>query len=228
MKTLYLLCLAIGSTAFAQTITFKGCINLFDDQIFIFNSTGMDTYGKRIYVTTPINDQQPCGGLGNCEFKIQWNNTLTRWEFLADTGNGDFVNPTLIYYNSTGNSPLSNPPNNNFGTWVENTTATLGQCGGNLSSSNSTMTGDVHSTTLATSEFTKPKIQIFPNPVADIISISGLDNITSIQIFNMNGQLMNTENLGKKINVSGLTSGVYVLRATTKDSQIQEFKFVKK
>jgi hypothetical protein len=227
MKALYLLCLALGSSAFSQTITFKGCINLFDDQSFTFTKTAVDTYGKNIYITTPV-DGQPCSGLGSCEFKIQWNNTLNRWEFLADDGDGDFLTPNLMYYNSTGNSPAANPPSNGFGTWVENTAITSGQCGGNLTATNSTMTGDVHSSTLATLNITKPKIQIFPNPVSDIISISGLDNMTSIEIFNMNGQLIKTDQLGNTINVSVLTPGVYLLRVTAKDSQIHEFKFVKK
>jgi hypothetical protein len=43
---------------------------------------------KKIYITTPVDGDQSCGGLGTCEFKIQWNNALTRWEFLADEGNG--------------------------------------------------------------------------------------------------------------------------------------------
>lgn len=227
MKTLYLLALGLGSSLAAQTITFKGCINLFDNQTFTFTKTSVDTYGKNIYITTPV-DGQPCSGLGSCEFKIQWNNTLNRWEFLADDGDGDFLTPNLIYYNATGNSPAANPPSNGFGTWVENTVITSGQCGGNLTAANSTMTGDVHSSTLATTEFTKPKIQIFPNPVSDIISISGLDKMTSVEIFNMNGQLIKTDQLGNKINVSALIPGVYLLRVTAKDSQIHEFKFVKK
>ena len=230
MKALYLLCLALGSSAFAQTITFKGCDNLFDSSnTFVFNKTGVDVYNKNIYITTPINDQQPCGGLGNCEFKIQWNNALARWEFLADEGNGTFANPYLIYYNSTGNNAALNPPSNTVGTWIENTPVTNGECGGNLTGANSTMTGDVHTTVLGTSDvIAKSKIQIFPNPVADIISVSGIEDAKSVQIYNMTGQLVISEIFNKKINVSKLTPGVYLLRINTKGSQIHEFKFVKK
>ncbi|MCS3871677.1 hypothetical protein J3D55_004593 [Chryseobacterium ginsenosidimutans] len=116
MKSLYLLCLALGSSAFAQTITFNGCHNLFDNNNYVFNKTGVDTFNKGIYITTPVTGDQDCGGLGTCEFKIQWNNTLSRWEFLADDGNGTFANPNLIYYNSTGNNTfLQNPPAITFG-----------------------------------------------------------------------------------------------------------------
>jgi hypothetical protein len=229
MRYLYLLCLVLGSSAFSQTITFKGCINLFDDQTFTFTKTGVDAYNKNIYITTPVDGNQPCSGLGTCEFKIQWNNALTRWEFLADEGNGTFTSPYLIYYNSTGNSIAANPPANTLGTWVENTSVTTGDCGGNLSATNSTMTGDVHTTTLATSEaLRKMKVQIFPNPVADIIQISGIENAQRIEIYNMTGQLVKSESFDNKINVSKLIPGIYLLRINTKDFQTYEFKFLKK
>ena len=227
MKILYLLCLAIGSTAFAQTITFKGCINLFDDQSFVFNKTGVDANNKSIYITTPL-DGQPCGGLGSCEFKIQWNNTLTRWEFLADEGYGTFTNPNLVFYNSTGNNAVPMPPGNTVGAWVENTAYTTGLCGGNLTAANSTMTGDVQAITLGTSDVTKKKIQIYPNPVSDFIRISGMDNGRTVQIYNTDGRLVATEMFDAKLDVSQLIPGTYVLKITTKDLQHYEFKFLKK
>lgn len=227
MKTLYLLAIALGSLMAAQTITFNGCHNLFDNQNFVFTKTTVDAYNKNIYITTPI-DGQPCGGLGTCEFKIQWNNALTRWEFLADEGNGTFTTPSLIYYNSTGNNGSSRPPSNTFGTWVENTVKTGGQCGGNLSTTNSTLTGDLHSSPLGTSEVSKSKIQIFPNPVSDVIRISGIDNGHTIQIFNVDGRLIRTDAFDQKIDVSNLSAGVYVLKITTKSFESHEFKFVKK
>ncbi|MFZ4931935.1 T9SS type A sorting domain-containing protein [Chryseobacterium sp. Mn2064] len=229
MKLLYLMGLVIGSSAFAQTITFNGCPNLFDSQnTFIFNKTGVDTFNKNIYMTTPIDGQQPCGGLGTCEFKIQWNNALTRWEFLGDEGNGTFTNPYLIYYNSTGNNSLSIPPGNLVGTWVENTTVTSGQCGGNLTAVNSTMTGDVQTSTLATSEVSKNTIQIFPNPVSDFIRVSGMNDGRTIQIYNIDGRLVRSEMFDSKIDVSQLSPGMYVLMITTKDLKHHEFKFLKK
>lgn len=228
MKYLYLLCLVFAGSASAQTITFNGCHNLFDDQNFLFNKTGTDSFNKNIYVTTPINDQQPCGGLGNCEFKIQWNNALSRWEFIADEGNGTFTTPFLIYYNSTGNNSLAIPPGNSAGTWIENTTITNSQCGGNLTALNSTMSGDVQGPSLGLQEIAKSKIQISPNPVTDIIHISGITDGQIIQIYNIDGRLIKSEIFDSKVNVSQLTSGVYLLRVTTRGLQSFEFKFMKK
>lgn len=228
MKILYLLCLVFAGTASAQTITFNGCHNLFENQDFIFNKTGVDAFNKNIYMTTPINDQQPCGGLGNCEFKIQWNNTLTRWEFLGDEGNGTFTTPYLIYYNATSNNSLVIPPGNNAGTWIENTTVTNGECNGNLTTANSTMTGDVQGPTLGIQEVYKGKIQIFPNPVSDFIQISGINDGQIMQIYNIDGRLIRSEIFDPKMNVSQLASGVYILKIITRELQPYEFKFMKK
>lgn len=227
MKILYLLCLIAGSSVSAQTITFKGCTNLFDDQNFVFNKTGVDINNKNIYMTTPI-DGEPCGGLGTCEFKIQWNNALTRWEFLADEGYGTFTAPNLVFYNATGNNTLPLPPGNNIGVWIENTAFTTGLCGGNLTAANSTMTGDVQTITLGTSDLSKNKIRIFPNPVSDFISISGLDNARTIQIYNIDGRLVRSEMFDPRVDVSQLVPGIYILKVNTKDLQHHEFKFMKK
>ncbi|MBW8359326.1 MAG: T9SS type A sorting domain-containing protein [Weeksellaceae bacterium] len=227
MKTLHIILLFFGSTAFAQTITFAGCYNLFDNQMFTFNKTGVDGQGKNIYITTPV-DGQPCSGLGSCEFKIQWNNALTRWEFIADEGNGTFASPYLIYYNSTGNSSALNPPGNTFGTWTENIATTTGLCGGVLTAANSTMTGDVHNSPLSTSETVQRGVYIFPNPVTSIINISGIENGKRIQIYNSAGQLVVSELFNEKVNVSQLAAGLYFLRITSRDLHNYEFRFIKK
>lgn len=111
----------LSSVMNAQTITFKGCIPLFDDQNFVFNKTGTDASGRNIYMTTPLDPGQDCSGLGTCEFKFQWNSSTSKWEFLADSGNGDFVNPFLIYSNTSSSAP--NPPDLSLGTWVKFTHA---------------------------------------------------------------------------------------------------------
>ena len=103
-----------------------------------------------------------------------------------------------------------------------------GLCAGNLTAANSTMTGDVQTITLGTSDVSKNKIRIFPNPVSDFISISGLDNGRTIEIYNIDGRLVRSEMFDPRVDVSQLIPGIYVLKVTTKDLQHHEFKFMKK
>ncbi|MBN2236651.1 MAG: hypothetical protein JW729_03775, partial [Bacteroidales bacterium] len=140
--SIFILLLFISLNGFSQTITFNGCHDLFNDQDYIFNNVGTDATGRSIFRTTPI-DGQACGGLGTCEFEIAWNVANNRWEFTADSGNGNFANPFLIYYNSEATSP--NPPDLNSGVWYENTAITQSSCGGDLTALNCTLIGDVQS-----------------------------------------------------------------------------------
>jgi hypothetical protein len=147
----------------AQTITFKGCLPLFDDQNFVFTQTGTDGTGRNIYITTPADGLQDCGGLGFCEFKIQWSVANNRWEFLADDNDGTFTTTNLIFYNTSASTP--NPPSLALGSWIENTTVTSGGCGGNLTPNNATMTGGVQDTVLGNDQFVlENSIVVYPNP----------------------------------------------------------------
>ena len=230
MKKIYLLLtVMVGANAFAQDITFSGCPNLFETSNYVFTKqSALDAYGKGIYITSPVTGDQPCGGLGTCEFKIQWNNTASRWEFLADEGDGTFAAPYLIYYNSTGSASAANPPSNSIGTWVENIAVTDGECGGNLTTSNSNLSGDVHTTTLGINDINSEKALLFPNPVVDYITVLGVANAKDYQIYGMSGQMVKSSKFDTKINVKDLQSGVYQLVITTADNKNHQFRFIKK
>lgn len=227
-KIIILLATGLSALGFAQTIDFKGCIPLFENQTYTFTNTGNDTFGKKIYITTPVTGDQDCGGLGVCEFKLQWNNTDGRWEFLADSGNGDFVDPYLIYYNATGNATATNPPSISVGTWVENTAVTNGECLGNLTTSNSTMIGDVHTSVLVVNEFDQSNITIYPNPATEFINITGLENIKSVRIISSEGKLVSSSLNTKNINISKIPSGIYFVEIETNLSIIKRIKFIKR
>lgn len=215
----------LSSMMNAQTITFKGCIPLFDDQNFVFSKTGTDTSGRNIYMTTPLDPGQDCSGLGTCEFKFQWNSSTSKWEFLADSGNGDFVNPFLIYSNTSSSAP--NPPDLSLGTWVENTAETSGICGGNLSSSNATLTGAVQSSVLSTSDLDKLDFKAYPNPVKDYLVFSGNLKIKSVELISYSGQKLSELILiNGKVNLSNLKKGFYILKLDT-DKGEKTIKIIK-
>ncbi|MEO8515471.1 MAG: T9SS type A sorting domain-containing protein [Flavobacterium sp.] len=226
MKRIYILCLLMMfSLVSAQTITFNGCPALFDNQNFIFNLTGTDATGRNIYVTTPV-DGQACSGLGTCEFKITWNNTNLRWEFLADNGDGDFVNPKLIYSNASASTP--NPPSLILGVWSENIGMTAGLCGGALTSTNTILTGSVQDAVLGVNDFAINKgIVLYPNPTSNLLNIKSSSIIKEITIWSVQGQkVLGFENV-TSIDVSGLQSGMYITRVQTENG-LQISNFIKR
>jgi len=209
--TIFLLFVALHSNA--QTITFNGCPNLFSaSNTFTFTNTGVDGTGRNIYVTTPVTGDQPCPA-GACEFKIFWSQTNSRWEFIADSGNGDFVNPDLIYSNTAASTP--NPPSLSLGTWVENSAVTSNECGGNLTGANATLTGAVQNV-LSKDDFELEKaITFYPNPTNAILNVKSTIAINQISIWNLQGQnvLLTKEN--SELDLSNLQSGVYIVKFIT-------------
>ena len=67
---------------------------------------------------------------------------------------------------------------------------------------------------------------INPNPVRDILIIETTESLSQIDIYNVNGQcVLQTKAL--EISVAHLPTGMYILRAKTKDGRLLQSKFIK-
>ncbi|RTY90044.1 T9SS type A sorting domain-containing protein [Flavobacterium sp. GT3R68] len=218
--------LMIFSSINAQNVTFNGCHPLFDNQDYAFTLENTDSSGRNIYKTSPVDGNQPCGGLGTCEFRIIWSAGNARWEFVADSGNGDFVNPYIIYYNMAASTP--NPPNLTLGTWVENGADTGSNCGGNLNSGNAILTGGVQSTILGITDFAiNNGIVLYPNPTSNLLSVATNSSIENLSVWNILGQEILSSDHTTDLDVSGLKSGAYIIRVRTPDG-LKVANFIKK
>lgn len=83
------------------------------------------------------------------------------------------------------------------------------------------------SSTLAVSDVTNKSIQIFPNPVKDVLNVSNVTLNSNYEIFNAAGQLVSKGNLGTgKVAVNKLAKGVYFLNVDDKGTVVKT-KFVK-
>ncbi|MCL9808131.1 T9SS type A sorting domain-containing protein [Flavobacterium luminosum] len=212
-KSFIIFLLFIVSCVEAQTITFKGCPNLFSESnTFTFNSIGIDETGRNIYATTPINGDQPCPS-GACEFKILWNQANMRWEFIADSGDGDFLGSNLIYSNVEESTP--NPPSLSLGTWEENIAVTSGECGGNLSNANATLTGAVQNTLSKDNFLLDQAITFYPNPIKSVLNVRSSITINQISIWNLQGQSILVTEENSTLDLSHLQSGIYIMKFVT-------------
>ncbi|MEA1847278.1 T9SS type A sorting domain-containing protein, partial [Chryseobacterium sp. MHB01] len=87
-------------------------------------------------------------------------------------------------------------------------------------------------TTLGVADNTKTKsqLQIYPNPVRDILNFSGQEVITKAVIFAADGRRVTEKKLQsgeRSIDVHALPQGVYLIQVFT-DNGMQTFKFIKK
>ncbi|NBC58594.1 MAG: T9SS type A sorting domain-containing protein [Bacteroidetes bacterium] len=79
------------------------------------------------------------------------------------------------------------------------------------------------STTLSTDEFEKSGISVYPNPASDLVNINfsqNTDELEQIVLYDLNGRLvfaskLNSNDIEQQIDVSNLSSGIYVLEINT-------------
>ncbi|MDR0969489.1 MAG: Omp28-related outer membrane protein [Lentimicrobiaceae bacterium] len=69
------------------------------------------------------------------------------------------------------------------------------------------------------------KVKTYPNPVKDVLNISGVDNISEVTIYNLQGQLM-LQTKQKTIDVSSLSKGIYFVQMNINETLINK-KIVK-
>jgi hypothetical protein len=81
-----------------------------------------------------------------------------------------------------------------------------------------------------TSSLIKNNILIFPNPTSGTIELENHSNILKVEIYDMVGKLVSTNNfnsINHKIDVSRLQYGNYILKAYSKNNQYSISKFIK-
>ncbi|KOP35965.1 DUF5074 domain-containing protein [Flavobacterium sp. WLB] len=77
---------------------------------------------------------------------------------------------------------------------------------------------------LGTEEFTKVKLAVYPNPVAEILNIQTEDEVLGVNVYDISGKAINAEVNNKQINVSSLIKGLYIINVVTdKASYVQKF-----
>ena len=205
----------VGTNILAQTITLNACHPLIETEDYTFNQKTLDVTGRNTFETNPVDENSPCGGVGNCEFQIAWNETSSRWEIYADDGNGTFQNTYVLYYNTEASLP--NPPSLSLGTWVEETAITQSLCG-----AINTLIGAVQDMTLSVTDVQlENEISVYPNPVKHTLHIKHPNsNIDNVSLYDVLGRLaLNTSN-SSTIDVSKFNSGLYLVKITIANKEL--------
>jgi len=126
--------------------------------------------------------------------------------------------------NHTGSLPTTTVIVNNTTYYA---TQTVGVCESTVS-----LAVLAYNASLSVGNATKPKseMQIYPNPVMDVLNISGEEKIIKLAIYAADGRKVTEKTLSKNersINVHSLVQGVYLIQVFTKDD-VKTFKFIKR
>lgn len=85
-----------------------------------------------------------------------------------------------------------------------------------------------YSQTLGVESFDNPSVNIYPNPVSNILTVATVQQVESIRIYSLVGQLIHSNMNIKTIDVSSVTNGVYMAEIKLSNGQTINKKIVKK
>ena len=72
-----------------------------------------------------------------------------------------------------------------------------------------------------------PYLKLYPNPSEELISIESEIEIENIQVYDVVGNLVDSLQFNKQIDVSEYARGTYLLKATFINGQVSLNKFIK-
>lgn len=173
-------------------------------------------------------------GQGYPTYQIRWNQTsdqILRFKISQTQSHPSvsfFEMPLPIKVNGTGGEvaylALNNTVNNQvFANQVNFPVSSIQfNYENQIIQKNSTVTKDI--TILAVNNSEKDAIKVYPNPVKDKLSVSGITKNQKYEIYSLDGKLIKTGtySAGQTIDVYSLTKGAYLLKIDS-----QNLKFIK-
>ena len=87
----------------------------------------------------------------------------------------------------------------------------------------------VDSTTLGTNdvEFANNSISLYPNPAHEVLNISSSNSITKIEVFDMQGRNVASNNNASNVNVAALGKGAYIVKVVQENGSVVAKQFIK-
>ena len=146
----------------------------------------------------------------NSILAIDGNGNDIDYMFTPSGGNNDIVTASLI------SGSISVTLN-----WIDVTSITITSTGSLFGFDNLEIDN-----TLSIDNFTVENINIYPNPVENVLNIDSAKNLKSIKVFDTVGQLV-SEGGNKKIDLTKLTAGFYLVRIQFENGFITK-KIIKK
>ena len=83
---------------------------------------------------------------------------------------------------------------------------------------------------LGTAEFenTINTISLYPNPAHEVLNISSTNSITKIEVYDMQGRNVASNNNASNVNVESLVKGVYIVKVMQENGSVVAKQFIKK
>jgi hypothetical protein len=76
-------------------------------------------------------------------------------------------------------------------------------------------------------EFANNTIAFYPNPAQEVLNVSSANNITKIEVYDLLGKKVASNNNAKNVNVAALGKGVYVVKVVQENGSVVAKRFIK-
>jgi|GEM_PF-687090 len=81
---------------------------------------------------------------------------------------------------------------------------------------------------MSSNNFETVELQVFPNPVSNVLNIQSATQFSSAELYSISGRLLVKQKNTESLNVQNLKAGVYMLKLTSEDGQSITKKIIKK
>ena len=162
------------------------------------------------------------------------------WSSTATYAIGDIVISGNSYYkNLTGaNSVSPAVPSTDTANWVIcDATGAEAPAAGAIVGSILDMTNSVYidsivfdnNAPLGTTNFgfVNNKISLYPNPAHEVLNVNSLNQIAKIEVYDMVGKKVASNNNAKNVNVAALEKGVYIIKVVQENGSVVAKQFIK-
>jgi hypothetical protein len=76
-------------------------------------------------------------------------------------------------------------------------------------------------------EFANNTISLYPNPAQEVLNVSSANSITKIEVYDLLGKKVASNNNAKNVNVAALGKGVYVVKVAQENGSVVAKRFIK-
>ncbi|MBN8642649.1 MAG: T9SS type A sorting domain-containing protein [Flavobacteriales bacterium] len=112
----------------------------------------------------------------------------------------------------TSSSPATDPAEIDFVSFSGNTTAIPNTLEATMVMDNLVVRASATDTLLGVSEITNVSFGVSPNPAKDVVTITSDEVVNSVELFDINGRTVLSIEGSNQINVSDLSSGIYMMK----------------
>lgn len=112
----------------------------------------------------------------------------------------------------TSSSPATDPAEIDFVSFSGNTTAIPNTLEATMVMDNLVVRASATDTLLGVSEITNVSFGVSPNPAKDVVTITSEEVVNSVELFDINGRTVLSIEGSNQINVSDLSSGIYMMK----------------